>query len=522
MAMNESDDESTDTEDFPPPPARSVVWGSLDAPETEEEDERMDEVGEGCLYGDEDADGEGRASRTTMAGQSSFACPGALHRQPLLAAQRSSSLLPTVLLSTKELLNSFPSSHGWTSGGRVGVRAGVGVGGTASLSSSSRTSGPASTSFRSRPAEGAEEDEEDEEEEEDPLEEFLRGLTLGAKVEDDEDALVKDGGRGKGQSKQLGRDHRRIPTRPVIPPLSESWEERIREAMRQSASKAIAKTSSGQEITRRDLGTLLPPNFDQYSDGGTGGGWGSAPWLNDEIVNAYMQAVVDYGQERAHELRAVIPSVSSSSSGHTKNRQQRTQQNATSNQSHSTVVIPPPSSTSSSSATTGNSMPRYHYFNTYFYPKIRDQGPSSVDRWLKRAKLDPRRLLEMERIFIPVHQNSHWTLLVISPRFRTIEYFDSLNGRPASFVKAVKRWLAYCLKDDWKEDEWSVPLTKSPTQENSFDCGVFTVTTAKMITLGIDPLAYNQLDIPLQRRRIAAELINGGLKGEFDPMVVHD
>lgn len=224
-----------------------------------------------------------------------------------------------------------------------------------------------------------------------------------------------------------------------------------------------------------------------------------SPWLNDEIINAYMQAVVDYGQKRAHELRAVIPSGKSSSPS-------------------STPTVPPPSSQQAASA----SMPRYHYFNTYFYPKIRDQGPSSVDRWLKRAKLDPRRLLEMERIFIPVHQGAHWTLLVISPRFRTIEYFDSLNGRPASFVRAVKRWLAYCLKDDWNEDEWKVPLTKSPVQENGYDCGVFTITTARMITLGIDPMAYNQTDIPLQRRRIAAELINGGLHGEFDPREVHD
>ncbi|KZF19403.1 cysteine proteinase [Xylona heveae TC161] len=227
----------------------------------------------------------------------------------------------------------------------------------------------------------------------------------------------------------------------------------------ESLDAVLAQTSTGGQITRRDLGTILPGLRDRL------GGW-----LNDEAVNAYIQSVVDYGQqERGDGI---------SRRGET---------------------------------------PQVHAFNTYFYKNLRERGVQSILRWSKRAKIGGKSLLKVEKVFIPVHEHSHWTLIVVSPKDRTIEYFDSMNGKPDRFIKNVKKWLKEELGDKWDEDEWEVPAVVGPQQENGIDCGVFVSTTAKMIMLGIDPMSYSQRNIPAQRRRMVAELLNGGFSGDFAP-----
>ena len=55
---------------------------------------------------------------------------------------------------------------------------------------------------------------------------------------------------------------------------------------------------------------------------------------------------------------------------------------------------------------------------------------------------------------------------------------------------------------------------ESPQQMNSDDCGVFTITTARQVMLGkMDSQKdrYTADLIPIQRKRVVAELIDGGL-----------
>ncbi|KAI9754459.1 MAG: hypothetical protein M4579_004687 [Chaenotheca gracillima] len=260
------------------------------------------------------------------------------------------------------------------------------------------------------------------------------------------------------------RFSRVLPDQKVIRPLPAMWSQKVRDALGHRGHRDLAWTSTGQAITRHDMGTLLPGPGD-HPDG----------WLNDEIINAYLQAVVDYGLQES----------GSDNLGRT---------------SRNRGVIP-----------------KFHAFNSFFYSKIRDSGPGSVERWSKRANIQNENLLSVERVFIPVHQLAHWTLLVVSPKARTIEYFDSLNGDNTVFVKNAKKWLANELRERFVEEEWIVGDGESPNQLNTVDCGVFAVTTAKMIALGINPLAYHQRDIVQQRRRMVAELLNGGFSGDFSP-----
>lgn len=257
---------------------------------------------------------------------------------------------------------------------------------------------------------------------------------------------------------------RRIPTENIIQPLDAAWNGRVQQALdTRDMSQVLVTLSSGAALTRKDLGTLkVVPGRDPAHG-----------WLNDEIIAACLHQVVEYG------LR-----VSNHQAGET---------------------------------------PKFHAFNTFFYKNLRDKGAQSIKRWAAKAKIGKEDLLKVERVFIPVHQGAHWTLLVVSPLARTIEYFDSMGGRADSYIRNAKLWLREELGKSWKEGEWSVPTGSfgaGPRQLNGSDCGVFTCTTARMVVLGVDPMSYGGEDMEVQRGRMVAELLNGGLVGEFEPRVV--
>lgn len=265
------------------------------------------------------------------------------------------------------------------------------------------------------------------------------------------------------QLRLLGR---RSPTNGVklIVPLSREWEAKVETAMRSPMQRELARTSTGTALTRRDLGTLLPQ---------AGSGDSANAWLNDDIIMGHLQATVDNGLERT---------------GHRRGR-----------------------------------TPQFHAFSSFFFKNLSERGPQSIGRWSSRAKITGKALLDVERVFIPINQSYHWTLMVVSPKLKLIEYFDSMSTAPGSGadkIRHIKKWLEQELKSDWVEADWRVEAGKSPQQDNASDCGVFTVTTARMIALGWDPRSsYSHLDMPTQRRRMAAELINGGLSGDFVPML---
>lgn len=192
-------------------------------------------------------------------------------------------------------------------------------------------------------------------------------------------------------------------------------------------------------------------------------------WLNDEVINAYLAILVDY-LRRSH----------GNAGRHDK--------------------------------------PLFHAFNTFFFSNLRDKGYQSVRRWANRAKIGGEDLLNVDTVFIPVHNHAHWTLMVVKPSERTIENFDSLGSVSKRHVDLVKTWLRGELGASFVEEEWAVLGSESPQQTNGSDCGAFLLSTAKAVAVGIDPLSYGPEDIPLLRLKIVAEVVNGGLDGDFEPL----
>lgn len=280
----------------------------------------------------------------------------------------------------------------------------------------------------------------------------------------EEEAAEKARKEKEQEGERRRKGARRIPRQKIIQPLTDEWESRVKAALDTVDMQQVLVTlPSGTNLTRKDLGTVKVVRGRDPAHG----------WLNDEIILASLQQVVEYG------LRI---------SGHQ-----------------------------------ADQTPTHHVFNTFFYKNLRDKGAQSIKRWATKAKIGGKALEQVERVFIPVHQGAHWTLLVVSPMARTIEYFDSMGGRADSYIRNAKFWLEQEMGKAWKEEEWSVPtgtLGAGPRQTNGSDCGVFTCTTARMVVLGVDPMAYGGEDMGTQRGRMVAELLNGGLGGDFEPSVV--
>ncbi|MCJ1392135.1 Smt3-specific protease [Xylographa bjoerkii] len=252
----------------------------------------------------------------------------------------------------------------------------------------------------------------------------------------------------------------------LLQPLSAEWQHKVTLAMTNNLNHQVATISTGTSLTRRDFGTVLPqgPQDDRSA------------WLNDNIIEGYLQLIVDSALKHAKHRRGTTP--------------------------------------------------RYHAFTPFFSKNLADKGYPGVARWAKKAKIAGRDLLKVEYVIVPINPGNHWTVMVISPLHKTIEYFDSLSSHEGAShynIELGKEWLRGELGSEFAEGEWTTKVVAGPRQENQSDCGVFAVTTARMILFGWEPKgAYRAGQIADQRRKMLAELMKGSLEEEFAPVWAWD
>ncbi|MCJ1282953.1 Smt3-specific protease [Xylographa opegraphella] len=251
----------------------------------------------------------------------------------------------------------------------------------------------------------------------------------------------------------------------LLQPLSAEWQLKLTNAMNRVPAARLATTSNGTELLRKDFGTVLPQGPPDEP----------SAWLNDNIIDAYLQLGVDTAHRRVKLKRGI---------------------------------------------------PRYHAFTPFFFKNLASKGYPGVARWAKKAKIGGKDLLKVEYVIVPINPLNHWTVMVISPLHKTIEYFDSLSSSEGTSNRMIELgmvWLRGELGSKLVQGEWTTKVVAGPRQENSSDCGVFAVTTARMILFGWDPKgAYHADHIPEQRRRMLAELMKGRLEEEFAPVWAWD
>lgn len=157
-------------------------------------------------------------------------------------------------------------------------------------------------------------------------------------------------------------------------------------------------------------------------------------------------------------------------------------------------------------------------FNTFFYLEFekfmkKNSSFEKISRIMKRFGFNSG----TKALFIPVNQgNVHWAFIYINLESGELSYCDSLNssaGYDSNILDSFEELLnlMYKILDcdqriSLKRQEISVPQ-----QENSNDCGVFTVMGIHSLLEGsINHL--NQNLIPYFRIKITNDLINGFLR----------
>ncbi|PNY28434.1 Ubiquitin-like-specific protease 1 [Tolypocladium capitatum] len=246
----------------------------------------------------------------------------------------------------------------------------------------------------------------------------------------------------------------RAPLKPLITPLSRHSEKEAYGTLGSHPSAILAKSGDNTELRRHDFTTVLPPT----------------QWVNDEIINGSISWI-----DRAINEAAGIKDVKK--------------------QTRKSLAL-----------------------NSFFFKVLLEKGPLGTERTLRRCGVTKENMLDVDTIFLPICQNSHWTLLVVRPSKRTVAHMDSLNPHGSSeYTTIALTWVEHILGDKFDASEWKVEQHEAPAQTNGYDCGVFTITNAMCLALGLSPIdSYDAKDMPLQRIRIAAMLKNGGFSGEFD------
>ena len=155
--------------------------------------------------------------------------------------------------------------------------------------------------------------------------------------------------------------------------------------------------------------------------------------------------------------------------------------------------------------------PKVHVFSTFFYPRLSKGGYAGMSKWT--AGLD---IFDSEFIIIPVFGVSHWTLVVIDVRRLTMSCFNSLPscGNPETCLRHIKGYLHDEYLNKRQRPLFAILKTMIPTnipvQDNGFDCGVFVCQYAKHICAR-EAFNFSQQDVPAIRRTMTWELITNHL-----------
>nr|XP_042117534.1 sentrin-specific protease 2-like [Peromyscus maniculatus bairdii] len=218
--------------------------------------------------------------------------------------------------------------------------------------------------------------------------------------------------------------------------VTEDMEKEIKKALGPGPQEEILTSAFKLHITRGDIHTLE-----------------NGEWLNDEVINFYMNLLVERNNKKGY--------------------------------------------------------PALHVFNTFFYPKLKHGGYCSVKRWTRGIKL-----FEKEIILVPIHQKVHWSLIVIDLRKQSIIYLDSMGQTGQSICETIFEYLQNESKTrrnveldplEWKR--YSMTSKEIPQQLNGSDCGIFTCQYADYISRD-QPLTFSQQHMPIFRKRMVWEILN--------------
>ncbi|KAG7484518.1 hypothetical protein MATL_G00050220 [Megalops atlanticus] len=147
---------------------------------------------------------------------------------------------------------------------------------------------------------------------------------------------------------------------------------------------------------------------------------------------------------------------------------------------------------------------KVHFFNSFFYDKLRTKGYDGVKRWTKNVDI-----FQKELLLIPIHLEVHWSLVCVDVPRRAITYFDSQRTLNRRCPKHIAKYLqAEAVKKEQRDflSGWKGFFKMNVArQNNDSDCGAFVLQYCKCLALG-QPFSFGQQDMPKLRRLMYKEL----------------
>ncbi|CAL9112486.1 unnamed protein product [Musa acuminata var. zebrina] len=155
-----------------------------------------------------------------------------------------------------------------------------------------------------------------------------------------------------------------------------------------------------------------------------------------------------------------------------------------------------------------------HFFNTFFFKKL-TSGSNGYDykavrRWTTQKKLGYK-LVECDKIFVPIHREVHWCLAIIDVKKKKFQYLDSLGGIDTTVLQVLARYFMDEAKDKSENQvdalSWDLEAVRDlPLQKNGWDCGMFMLKYADFYSRDLS-LCFNQGNMPYFRMRTAKEIL---------------
>ncbi|TGZ79269.1 cysteine proteinase [Ascodesmis nigricans] len=155
---------------------------------------------------------------------------------------------------------------------------------------------------------------------------------------------------------------------------------------------------------------------------------------------------------------------------------------------------------------------------THFFTTFERNGYQKVARWLSRKTKEycRKNIMELDTLLIPINiGGAHWTLGVIAPKQKRVEFWNSLKS--SNHSDDVRRYCTLLRKYLMEEagitelEGWTDYSPEIQPQQNNYaDCGVFTVKTAEFRARGAEP-AYTPRDAQNLRYRMVLEIVDGEL-----------
>ncbi len=150
------------------------------------------------------------------------------------------------------------------------------------------------------------------------------------------------------------------------------------------------------------------------------------------------------------------------------------------------------------------------FFSTFFMYMLRGNDENgyfrihyrNVERWTNFLTKRGKSIFDYDKLFFPVNiNNTHWALIVVFIKQKTVTYFDSMCGPKGGvyFNRSILEWLTLeWLKvnktatheqiDEFVRQWQTIDAMPSlPQQSNGSDCGVFVLMNVDLISQNLSP-----------------------------------